>query len=490
MIGHLDWPSERRRAHYGRMSTEAPNGSAVTESHWRGRLAQLAANHRVPGAALGILQLRPGGGEQQVEASYGVLSRATGVEVTTDSLFQIGSITKVWTATLAMQLVEQGKLDLDQPIVDILPGMRLSDPEAQRLVTLRHILTHTSGIDGDAFMDTGRGDDCLERFVARLGEVAQNFPVGATWSYCNTGFSILGRIIEEVTGQVWDTVFRERLVAPLGLTHVATLPEEALLFRTAVGHVAKAGEEPQPTPLWCMERSGGPAGSITSMPVGDLLAFARMHLTGGRAADGSQVLGEEATTLMQQHQADVPGRRHGNADSWGLGWMRFDWDGHDIFGHDGNTIGQSAFLRIQPSQGLAVALLTNGGNTRDLYADLYREVFAELGGLELPGAFAPPEPVPEVDLSPHAGRYEIAGTRAEVLVQEGEPMLRVTDTSIFADVEPEPVKDFVLHPVDADLVAIREKGAATWEPVSFLSFPDGQPFLHLWGRSLPKVAPP
>ncbi|HEU4567549.1 MAG TPA: serine hydrolase domain-containing protein [Marmoricola sp.] len=457
----------------------------IDQAHWQRRLHELAARHLVPGAALGILRLGPDGGDDQVTATYGVLSRATGVEATPDTLFQIGSVTKIWTATLAMQLVEEGLLDLDRPVVEVLPEMRLSDPAATAQVTLRHLLTHTSGIDGDAFIDTGRGDDCLHAYVARLDEVAQNFPVGATWSYCNTGFSILGRMIEVVTGQVWDAALKERLVRPLGLTHLATLPEEALLFRTAVGHLAKAGAEPVPTPVWGMERSGGPAGAMMSTSVGDLLAFARLHLVGGRAADGTQVLGEDLVRSMAQHQVEVPGR-NGIADSWGLGWMRFDWDGHQLIGHDGNTLGQSAFLRLLPERGLAVGLLTNGGHTRDLYGDLYRELFADLAGVTMPAPFAPPDEPPVVDSSRHTGRYEIAGLVVEVSEQGGCAQLRSTDTSIFADLEPEPVQEFEMHPVTEDVYAIREQGVETWEPVTFFELADGRPFLHLFGRSLPK----
>ena len=75
------------------------------------------------------------------------------------------------------------------------------------------------------FTDTGRGDDALEKYVGQLGDAAQNHPIGATWSYCNSGFSVLGRIIEVVTGKTWDEAMKERLFAPLGLTHTTTLPE-------------------------------------------------------------------------------------------------------------------------------------------------------------------------------------------------------------------------------------------------------------------------
>ena len=104
-------------------------------------------------------------------------------------------------------------------------------------VTLRHLLSHTSGIDGDHFADFGRGDDCLERYVESCSSLEQTHPLGATMSYCNTGFSVLGRVIEVVTGKVWDAVMRERLFEPLGLEHTSTLPEEAIMHRAAVGHI-------------------------------------------------------------------------------------------------------------------------------------------------------------------------------------------------------------------------------------------------------------
>ena len=162
---------------------------------------------------------------------------------TADSLFQIGSITKVWTATVVMQLVDEGLLELDTPVVEVLPELRLSDPDVTKSVTIRHLLTHTSGIDGDVFTDTGRGDDCLEKYVDLLAEAGQNHPLGATWSYCNSGFSLLGRVIEKLTGTTWDPALRDRLFTPLGLTRTVTLPEEALLHSAAVGHVDVEGEQ-------------------------------------------------------------------------------------------------------------------------------------------------------------------------------------------------------------------------------------------------------
>src|SRR3954449_3343841 len=221
-------------------------------TRWQDRLALLAGKHGVPGATLAILD-----GEEVGEAAYGVLNIRTGVEVTPDALFQIGSITKVWTATLVMQLVDEGKLDLDAPVVTYLPDFTVADPEVTCSVTTRHLLAHTSGIDGDLFLDTGRGDECIEKYVAACADLGQNHPLGATMSYCNSGYTVLGRLIEVLRGSTWDTVLRERLFAPLVLSTAGTLPEEALLHRAAVGHITPPGKELQVTPMWGIYRSCG-----------------------------------------------------------------------------------------------------------------------------------------------------------------------------------------------------------------------------------------
>ncbi|MEV0842135.1 serine hydrolase [Actinocatenispora sera] len=455
---------------------------ALDAAHWQRRLTELATAHQVPGATLGILRL----GEDPVLAHHGVTSLSTGVEVRDDTLFQIGSVSKVWTATVVMQLVDEGKLDLDAPIAEVLPELRLGDPEVAKQATMRHLLTHTSGIDGDVFTDTGRGDDCVARYVEQLDTVGQNHPLGVTFSYCNAGFVLAGRVIEKLTGLTWDQALRERLFTPLGLTHTTTLPEEALLFRAAVGHVAEGDADPQPAPVWGLPRALGPAGLITASAA-DVLAFAAMHLDGGVAADGTRVLGERWAAAMTEHQTDVPDP-YPLGDSWGLGWIRFGWNGHRLIGHDGNTIGQSAFLRLLPEQGLAVTLLTNGGHTRDLYEELYREIFAELAGVALPAPFGPPARPPSYDPGRHVGVYERAGARLEVIRADGELRLRHTVTGPLAELAADQTEEYPLVPVTEDLFALRAPGTQTWMSAVFYQLPTGEPYLHFGARATPKVS--
>ncbi|MEV3858838.1 serine hydrolase [Streptomyces sp. NPDC050095] len=450
-------------------------------AHWQRRLDALAARHRVPGAVLGIAR-----GDETALAATGVLNKDTGVTATQDSLFQIGSITKVWTTTLIMQLVDEGRLDLDAPVTDVLPDLRLADPHTAKQVTVRHLLTHTSGIDGDVFTDTGRGDDCLERYVDQLDAAAQNHPLGATFSYCNSGFVLAGRIVEKFTGTSWDAAVKERICSPLGLAHTVTLPEEALRFRAATGHDAQGDDDPRPVPVWGLPRSAGPAGLITASAA-DVLAFARLHLADGRAADGTRVLSPQAARAMTEKQVDLPDV-HTLGDSWGLGWIRFDWDGHRLVGHDGNTIGQSAFLRLLPEQDLAVTLLTNGGATHDLYLELFREIFAELADVAMPAPLAPPAGPNTADIQRHTGRYEREGARIEILQGADGPRLRHTVTGPLAALVPQTVQEAALVPVSDDLFVVRLPGTRSWTPVTFYSLPTGEPYLHFGVRATPKVS--
>ena len=236
-------------------------------------------------------------------------------------------------------------------------------------MTIRHLLTHTSGIDGDHFADTGRGDDALENYVESCAALRQVHPLGATMSYCNTGFSLLGRIDRgRAPARSGTRRSATRLFEPLGLTHTATLPEDVLRFRAAIGHIEPPGHEMQTAPAWGLPRSAGPAGGICSTAA-DVVGFAALHLDGGGAAATAPE--RESVRAMQEPQVVVPSGGRALSRHWGLGWSIFDWNGRTVLGHDGGTIGQSAFLRVVPDAGVAVALLTNGGNPIALFRELF-----------------------------------------------------------------------------------------------------------------------
>jgi CubicO group peptidase (beta-lactamase class C family) len=326
-------------------------------------LSELIAKYDVPGAQVAVLA----DGEIRDEAA-GVLSLHTKVETTTDSVFKIGSITKIWTATLIQHLVDDGTLDLDRPVRDYLPGFRLRDRAADSL-TSRHLLTHTSGVDSNHFTPTGT----IEEFVAALADADHPFPPGAVFSYSNSGFVVLGRLVEVLRGKPFHDVLRSELVTPLGLQTVATNADEAILHRAAVGHIGSV-----PTKKWAVSYSTAPSGSHLAMSARDLLEFVRLHLT------------DSALAALREPQLDDVPDFGGGVIGWGLGWMRYPGG---IIGHTGVSKGQKAFLRVDPSAGTAVVVLTNstGGEP------LAHEVFAAAGIETTTPPLPPANPAPVDD---------------------------------------------------------------------------------------------
>jgi CubicO group peptidase (beta-lactamase class C family) len=323
-------------------------------------LVENCRRDHIPAATLAVAH-----GDEIIELATGVLNLNTGVEATTDSLFQIGSITKTFTATMVLQLVDEGLVELDAPVRDYVPEFAVSDQTATETVTVRQLLCHTGGFDGDVFDDYGRGDDAIARYVAALKDRRQVLPPGEKFSYCNSGYSVLGRLIELVRGlPSWDAALREHLIKPLGLTHAVSLAEEAILFRTAVGHLEGEGgnrARPRVTPTWQLPRSTAPAGATLCVSAHDLVAYARFHINGGLAADGSRLLSAASAEAMRQPQVYLPALDARPPDSWGLGWEIGEFEGGRVYGHGGDTIGQSATLEFVPEHGLAFAVLTNGG---------------------------------------------------------------------------------------------------------------------------------
>lgn len=470
------------------LTTPAPAAQTPLDvAHWQRRLDALVERHRVVGAQLGIMRLGTEAECDVVTVASGTLNKniATGAPATADSVFQTGSITKVWTATVIMRFIDEGRLSLDTRVVDVLPELTLQDPDLHDGITIRHLLTHTSGLDGDVFTDTGRGDDCLQQYVAALETAGKNHPLGATWSYCNSGFSILGRVIEVLTEKTWDAAMREHLFTPLGLTHTTTLPEESILYAVAVGHVDVDGEQVV-TPTYQLPRSMGPAGVVTAHAA-DVLAFARLHMRGGVTDGGTRLLAEETARQMQAFHADLPDK-HVLGDSWGLGWIRFDWNGARLYGHDGNTFGQAAFLRIHPESGVAVTMLTSGGNARDLYEDLYREIFADLSGVTMQHPVEMPDKPMTADITPFTGTYERAAVRLEVFEKEGEARVRFTMLGPLAEMMPGAVEEHPIVPLSEGVWAMRPPGTQTWATLTFYSLPTGERYVHAGARATPKVS--
>jgi CubicO group peptidase (beta-lactamase class C family) len=357
-----------------------------------------AAGLAVPGAAVAVLD-----GSNVTTAAYGVTNVEHPLEVDDKTLFQIGSITKTFTGTAAMRLVERRALDLDEPVRTYLPGLRMRDPEVASRVTVRHLLTHTGGWVGDYFEDTGGGDDAIERMVEQLADVPQETPLGELWAYNNSGFYIAGRVIEVVTEMPFDRALRELVLEPLGLEHTFWTAEEVITHRFAVGH-DREGKVARP---WGLARAAQPAGSLVSSVL-ELTRYARFHL-----GDGEGVLSRESLDRMREPQLSVGGV----ADWVGLTWYGEEHDGLTFVGHGGGTNGQISRFDICPAENWGFAMVTNHQDGGELIRAVRNALLAERFGIEMtePQAIEPTaEQIEEV-----VGRYEAALGIFELGLEEG-----------------------------------------------------------------------
>ncbi|WP_167970522.1 serine hydrolase domain-containing protein [Lentzea indica] len=349
------------------------------------RLPELLEEHGVVGAQVAVLH-----NGEIVDAAAGVRHNVTNEPVTGDTIFQIGSITKVWTATLVMQLVNEGLLDLDRPVRDVLPEFRLADERAARVITSRQLLSHTAGFEGDLYFDTGDGADMLERYLERMAGTEQVSRPGELYVYCNSGFVVLGRIVEVLRGKPFNTVLRERLIEGLGLRNAATHYAEYTGHRTAGGHMPKDGElrpVEERTP-----EADAPAGSVLAMCARDLLEFVRMHL--------------DTTVFNAMRETQVVPPDFGSGGRQGLGWVLHDYDnGLTGVGHTGQTPGFQSYLRVIPAAGLAVAVLTNGGAALPMTRAVYQAVLGELTNVTLREFPEPPAVAVPIDVEKVVGVY-------------------------------------------------------------------------------------
>lgn len=398
-------------------------------SELESRLGELIESHGVPGAQLAVID-----GDEIVEAAAGVLSLRTQSPSRPDALFLPGSIGKLYTATLVLMLVGEGKVDLDRSVRTYLPDFQVKDPTAPDRVTVRHLLTHTSGFDGDHFADTGRGEDALERYVAGCKDLPQIAEPGKIWSYSNSSYAILGRIVEVVTGGVFEDVLRDRLFVPLALQSTVSFADQAIPHPIAVGHVPNP-ENPEElivSPVWGLYRAFGPMGSAVIASAGDVLRFTDLHLRGGKTPGGETLIDTGLVEAMQQEEARlVDDSLLGGA--WGLGWNLDRWDGTRVIGHDGNSIGQNAFMRLAPDEHFGFCLQTNVESAINLFREVADWLFGERLGVHLKADPARRDDSAVTDVDRYVGVYEREGLRVEVTADDHRLVAAVAPTHAVAE---------------------------------------------------------
>lgn len=193
----------------------------------------LIDRHQIPAVSLAVLS-----NNQCYSAAAGILNIDTGVEANTDSIFQIGSITKVFTTSLIMQLVDEGRVDLDTPVKLYLRDFQIADIQATQNITVRQLLNHTNGIAGDYFADDCYAEgNAIARYLDRINLLPLVHSPGKNYSYSNAAFTVAGRLVEVILGCSWHQAIEERIFRPLGMKQAIADPTETLRFRAAIGHL-------------------------------------------------------------------------------------------------------------------------------------------------------------------------------------------------------------------------------------------------------------
>jgi CubicO group peptidase (beta-lactamase class C family) len=307
---------------------------------------QKQAESRVPGVAVGILNK----GEVATQG-FGVTNVEHPLPITDTTLFQIGSITKTFTGTLVMRLVEQGKLELDAPVQRYLPDFRVVDAGVSAQVTVRQLMTHTGGWEGDLFLDTGPSDDAIVKYVAAMAEQTQLAPLGTHWSYNNAGFGVLGRLIELLNGQSYETVLQSQLLEPLGMEHAFLEPTDVMTHRFVVGHSVTPDGIEVLRP-WQLTRATRPIGGLVT-DVRDLLRYAQFHM-GDSSVASQPIINAASIEAMRTRQVTVWGE-----EGWGLTWGVENVNGVQLVYHTGGTNGHITRLTLVPAHNFALAVFTN-----------------------------------------------------------------------------------------------------------------------------------
>ena len=376
------------------------------------RVADYCGSTGVPGYLVGVYH--DGG---QTIVAHGTANIATGAPMGQDTGFLFGSITKTLTTTLVMQQVERGVIDLDERVVTYLPEFHLATPDTADGIRVRHLLTHTNGIDADLlFVDTN-GPGAIEGYLMALGRhCGVLFEPGRYVSYSNGGMIVAGRLLEAMTGMAYADLLEREVFAPVGMEDSCTSAEKAILRSTAVGHfLDPAAHHERRTDLFKLPDSWAPAGATPIGTIADLLAFARTHLTGGLAASGRRLLSAESIGRMHEVWHDM---RTPNVPPMGLGWLLTPFGSTTVLSMSGASPGGVAVLAVVPELDLAFAAFGNDPRAMGLHDELLLWLLEEHFDVAVPELVDPGGP--PGDLRRYEGRYRSNQLRVDVRAVDGE----------------------------------------------------------------------
>ncbi len=424
--------------------------------------AEIAELH-APGAAIAIVK----GDRIVYEKGVGVANVETGQTVSSDMLFRVGSVTKMFTAAALVGLADEGRLKLSDPIGKYASGLnrRLSR------LTLHQLLSHTAGLRDDGPSYGAHDVSALAAGVRGWDENMFMTEPGRVMSYANPGFALAGYVLEQVARKPYDEVIAERVLKPLGMTRSSFQPTVVMTWPFAQGHAPGAGgAAPGVVRPFTDAASYWPAGFLFSN-VAELARFAIAFMNDG-VLDGRPALRSSTILTMSTGYADIPSSDTGAKYAYGLTTAM--WRGARLVAHGGAIDGFGASVRMLPDQKAAVIILVNrSGAQLDKTAERALELVATLQAkVEAPSANIPMD---AAEMVRYAGAYMNPPDRIELFVRDGALVLRRGTTET-------PVRK------TGDLRFSAATAGAPPRPFALVPGPDGQiAFLHISSRALRRM---
>ncbi len=295
---------------------------------------------QIPGLSLAVCRA----GKLLKAQGYGLANLELAVPARKETVFEIGSVTKQFTATLVLKLMEEGKLGLDEKISRYLGEL----PAAWSNITVRHLLTHTSGLRNYTGLPGMEASKHLTRadFIKALAPHPLDFPPGESWSYCNTGYNLLGFILEKVSGKSYWQLLEERIFKPLGMAATQSRDLKTIIPRRAAGYEKENGKRiNRDSDLTDVFSAGAIASTVLDLAKWDA------------ALDTDKLLQRSSREQMWAPVRLNGGQTH----PYGFGWGLEEFEGRRNIGHGGSTSGFSASLQRFPDDRLTVIVLCNSG---------------------------------------------------------------------------------------------------------------------------------
>lgn len=318
--------------------------------------------YEVPGFAINISL----DGELVYSKGFGVRKLGGDAKVDSQTVFQMHSISKTITATAIMQLVEQGKIDLDAPVTEYLPYFQLDDVRYET-ITVRHLLTHTSGLGGlyENYANFNEGweliipefgEDSLERYVRGLTDSPLHFGPGESWSYSDVGFNVLADIVAQVTGLNVEMYAQQNIFTPLGLMNTTFLLDEVNQDHFASPHVRDDRGKVVVSEVIPYHRPFAGCMNLYST-VEDLTQWALANMNHAEL-DGTRFLTLASHDLLWATQAET-GIDWWFIQGYGFGWFVTELRGHRIIWHGGADLGYNTQVYLAPDDEIAIVAAGN-----------------------------------------------------------------------------------------------------------------------------------